>query len=409
MGEAMNFCEQCGNRLNAGAKFCGKCGTAVAALQTETQKADVSANAENPAQKAYNEGIACKEAERYDEAIVLFTEALELCTEADQKLYCDALFERGVAYVIKEENDSAIADLTKVSQIDPKNHGAYYLRGLAHDSKGNYGIAIACYNKAIQLEPNEADYYKSRGNAYSSKGNSNAAIADFTKALQLEPDNARIYAYRGTEYVKTGEMAKARADLEYGLHIDPDNERLAWLAEELEEAERQGGTVSAPGVCAQCGTQLEEDEMFCPNCGAKAGEVTNNNYAKSPNVTQSGTYRVLVVDDSMFIANQLGQMLKSEGFEIAGIATNGAQGIEQYKALRPDLVTMDIALPVIDGVSALEKIIEFDKDARIIMVGTLGKEDIIQKSLHMGAKSYIVKPLDRKKVIERVVSVLGGR
>jgi two-component system chemotaxis response regulator CheY len=119
-------------------------------------------------------------------------------------------------------------------------------------------------------------------------------------------------------------------------------------------------------------------------------------------------YRVLVVDDSMFIAKQLGQIFTSEGFEVADTAADGAQGVEKYKELYPniDLVTMDITMPVMDGVSALEKILEFDKDAKVIMVSALGKEDVVKKSLLLGAKSYIVKPLDRKKVLERVVSVL---
>ncbi|GHV40166.1 response regulator [Spirochaetia bacterium] len=123
---------------------------------------------------------------------------------------------------------------------------------------------------------------------------------------------------------------------------------------------------------------------------------------------EGGSYRVLVVDDSMFIAKQLGQIFTSEGFEVADTAADGAQGVEKYKALYPniDLVTMDITMPVMDGVSALEKILEFDKEAVVIMVSALGKEDVVKKSLLMGAKSYIVKPLDRKKVLERVVSVL---
>ena len=120
------------------------------------------------------------------------------------------------------------------------------------------------------------------------------------------------------------------------------------------------------------------------------------------------TYRVLVVDDSMFIAKQLGQIFTSEGFEVAATAGDGSQGLEKYKELHPtiDLVTMDITMPVMDGVSALEKILEFDKDAKVIMVSALGKEDVVKKCLLMGAKSFIVKPLDRKKVLERVVSVL---
>jgi two-component system chemotaxis response regulator CheY len=119
-------------------------------------------------------------------------------------------------------------------------------------------------------------------------------------------------------------------------------------------------------------------------------------------------YRVIVVDDSMFIAKQLGQIFTSEGFEVAATAGDGAQGLQRYKELSPDidLVTMDITMPVMDGVSALEKILEFDKNAKIIMVSALGKEDVVKKCLLIGAKSYIVKPLDRKKVLERVASVL---
>jgi len=126
---------------------------------------------------------------------------------------------------------------------------------------------------------------------------------------------------------------------------------------------------------------------------------------------EGGAYRVLVVDDSMFIAKQLGQIFSSEGFEVAGTAADGAQGVEKYKQLHPnvDLVTMDITMPIMDGVSALEKILEFDKNACVIMVSALGKEDVVKKSLLMGAKSYIVKPLDRKKVLERVISVLKQR
>jgi two-component system chemotaxis response regulator CheY len=126
---------------------------------------------------------------------------------------------------------------------------------------------------------------------------------------------------------------------------------------------------------------------------------------------EGGSYRVLVVDDSMFIAKQLGQIFTSEGFEVAATASDGAQGVEQHKALHPniDLVTMDITMPVMDGVTALETILEFDKSACVIMVSALGKEDVVKKSLLMGAKSYIVKPLDRKKVLERVVSVLKQR
>lgn len=121
-----------------------------------------------------------------------------------------------------------------------------------------------------------------------------------------------------------------------------------------------------------------------------------------------GPYKVLIVDDSMFIAKQLGQILTSEGFEVADTAADGAQGLEKYTANKDtiDLVTMDITMPVMDGVSALEKILEVNKDAKVVMVSALGKEDVVKKCLLLGAKSYIVKPLDRAKVLERIVSIL---
>jgi len=126
-------------------------------------------------------------------------------------------------------------------------------------------------------------------------------------------------------------------------------------------------------------------------------------------VKESGdSYRVLIVDDSMFVTKQINQILTSEGFEIVGSATDGAQGVEKYKELYPnvDLVTMDITMPKMDGVTALEKILEFDKEARIVMISALGKQDLVKKSLMIGAKNYIVKPLDRAKVLERILMSL---
>jgi two-component system chemotaxis response regulator CheY len=119
-------------------------------------------------------------------------------------------------------------------------------------------------------------------------------------------------------------------------------------------------------------------------------------------------YRVLIVDDSMFVTKQISQILTSEGFDVVGSASDGEQGVEKYKELYPnvDLVTMDITMPKMDGVTALEKILEFDKDARIVMISALGKQDLVKKSLMLGAKNYIVKPLDRAKVLERILMSL---
>ena len=119
-------------------------------------------------------------------------------------------------------------------------------------------------------------------------------------------------------------------------------------------------------------------------------------------------YRVLIVDDSIFIAKQLGQILTSAGFEVVAGASDGQEGVEKYKELYPnlDLVTMDITMPRLDGVSALKKIIEFDKNACVVMISALGKNDLVKDSLMVGARNYIVKPLDRAKVLERVLMAL---
>jgi two-component system chemotaxis response regulator CheY len=120
-------------------------------------------------------------------------------------------------------------------------------------------------------------------------------------------------------------------------------------------------------------------------------------------------YRVLIVDDSMFIAKQLSQILKSEGFEVAGIAPDGRIGVQMYEDMGydVDLVTMDVTMPVLDGVSALEKILSINRNAAVIMVTALGKEDLIKRCIMIGAKSFIVKPINRSTVLTRITSVLG--
>ncbi|WP_443739545.1 response regulator [Treponema sp.] len=119
-------------------------------------------------------------------------------------------------------------------------------------------------------------------------------------------------------------------------------------------------------------------------------------------------FRVMIVDDSMFVAKQLTQILTSDGYEIVATAQDGKEGVDKYKELCPnvDLVTMDITMPRMDGITALEQIMAFDKNARVVMVSALGKEELVKKSLLSGAKNYIVKPLDRKKVLERISAAL---
>jgi len=138
-------------------------------------------------------------------------------------------------------------------------------------------------------------------------------------------------------------------------------------------------------------------------------DFPNINAKKPEGMRPEGTpYRVLIVDDSMFVAKQITQILNSEGFEVVGTAKDGLDGVEKYKELHPnvDLVTMDITMPNMDGVTALKNIVEFDPKAVVIMISALGKQELVKQSLLAGAKNYIVKPLDRIKVLERITSVL---
>ena len=137
-----------------------------------------------------------------------------------------------------------------------------------------------------------------------------------------------------------------------------------------------------------------------PNINERAPE------GKKPDGTP---YKILVVDDSIFVTKQIGQILNSEGYEVIATVVDGFEGVEKYKELCPnvDLVTMDITMPKMDGLTALEQIMAFDKNAKVVMISALGKEELVKKALLLGAKNYIVKPLDRKKVLERVAGVLG--
>jgi len=113
---------------------------------------------------------------------------------------------------------------------------------------------------------------------------------------------------------------------------------------------------------------------------------------------------VMIVDDASFMRRVIRKIIESDGHEVTGEATNGADAIEKYEALRPDLVTMDIVMPRCSGINALEEIILRHPDARIIMCSALGQEGLVEESLRAGARDFIVKPFRRQEVL----SALGG-
>lgn len=117
--------------------------------------------------------------------------------------------------------------------------------------------------------------------------------------------------------------------------------------------------------------------------------------------------RVLVVDDAIFMRSMIRDIFARSPFVIAGEAENGLEAIELYKELRPDITTMDIVMPEVDGVTALKEIMRFDPQAKVIMCSALGQESLIAESIEAGAKDFIVKPFQPNKVLKVVRSVLG--
>jgi len=117
--------------------------------------------------------------------------------------------------------------------------------------------------------------------------------------------------------------------------------------------------------------------------------------------------KVLIVDDAAFMRMVLRNMLEKNGFEVVGDAETGAKGVQQYKHLHPDIVTMDITMPDMDGITAVKEIKSSDPAARIIMCSAMGQQAMVMDAIKAGAADFIVKPFQEERVIESLRKVLG--
>lgn len=114
---------------------------------------------------------------------------------------------------------------------------------------------------------------------------------------------------------------------------------------------------------------------------------------------------ILVVDDSKLVIDNLKKYIKNLGHHTVGNAKTGLHAIEKCRELKPDLITMDITMPDMDGVSAVKKIREFNKSVNVIMVTSHGQEELVVKSLKAGAKGYILKPISEEKLAKAIGSI----
>jgi two-component system chemotaxis response regulator CheY len=116
--------------------------------------------------------------------------------------------------------------------------------------------------------------------------------------------------------------------------------------------------------------------------------------------------KILIVDDTLFMRTLLKNILFSGGHTITGEAADGEEGVAKYKEMKPDLVTMDIVMPKLNGIEALKAIKEFDPAAKIVMCTAVGQEQMVKLAIKSGAKGYIIKPFQAPKVLEEVKNVL---
>ncbi len=117
--------------------------------------------------------------------------------------------------------------------------------------------------------------------------------------------------------------------------------------------------------------------------------------------------RVLITDDALFMRVTLKNILTKAGYEIAGEASNGRESVELYNSTKPDLVTMDITMPEMDGITAVREIRKQNPNATIIMCTAMGQKNMVMEAVTAGAKDFIVKPFQPEKVIEAVQKQIG--
>ncbi|MFW6029657.1 MAG: response regulator [Halanaerobiales bacterium] len=116
--------------------------------------------------------------------------------------------------------------------------------------------------------------------------------------------------------------------------------------------------------------------------------------------------KIMVVDDAAFMRLTLKNMIEEAGYEIAAEAANGAEAVDKYFEIKPDLVTMDITMPEKDGITALKEIIAADSSANIIMCSAMGQQGMVLDAIKAGAKDFIVKPFNKERIHEALTKYL---
>lgn len=116
--------------------------------------------------------------------------------------------------------------------------------------------------------------------------------------------------------------------------------------------------------------------------------------------------KILIVDDAPIMRLMIKDILEANGFEILGEAENGKQAVEMCEALKPNVVTLDIVMPEMDGIETLRNIKEKYKDIKVVMVTAIDQKKYLLEAIRLGASDYIVKPFDDQRVVSTIKKVL---
>lgn len=115
----------------------------------------------------------------------------------------------------------------------------------------------------------------------------------------------------------------------------------------------------------------------------------------------------LIVDDLSFMRSVIGDMLKAAGFTIAGEAVDGRDAVNKFESLRPDVIILDITMPVMDGLEALEKIKKIDPSSVIVMCSSMSDQDNIIRAIQLGASDFVVKPFKKSRMLSAIKKALA--
>lgn len=111
--------------------------------------------------------------------------------------------------------------------------------------------------------------------------------------------------------------------------------------------------------------------------------------------------RIMIVDDSRFARSMLNEIFLKHGYEVAGEASNGSEALEKYDMLKPDLVTMDIAMPD-NGINALKEMLERYPEAKVVMISSIHSKEIVKEVLLAGALDYVIKPFSKERLLKAI-------